>query len=99
MPRPAPVTTATRPSNRSSLNIPALGAARRGARPPLVAPQGTCGADTRSGCHRRFEPEQLTEGAAEHRGAFVVGHTSEQRLDELRAATEGALGVRIVGAP
>src|SRR2546429_358242 len=72
MPRPAPVTTATRPSNRCSL--------------------------TQSGgdwC----EAEDAAEGAAEHGGALVGGHTGELRLDQLLAATERAFGVGVVGSP
>src|SRR5438309_4383805 len=70
MPRPAPVTTATRPSKLRD-----------------------------SGSDGGLEAEEVAEGAAEHGGPLVVGDAGEERLDQLLAAAERSLGVRIVGPP
>src|SRR5947208_5274288 len=70
MPRPAPVTAATRPSNLRD-----------------------------SGSDGGLEAEEPAQGAAENGGAVAGGDTGEKRLDQLLAAAERALGVRIVGPP
>src|SRR3954452_20370949 len=75
MPRPAPVTTATRPSKLCSLN------------------------GARSGGDRGLEAEDATERPTEHRRALGFRHAGELLRDELAAAPEGALGVRVVVAP
>ena len=47
-----------------------------------------------------FEAEQAAEGAADQHGAWlVVGNAGELRRDQLLAAAERALGVRVVVAP
>ena len=48
---------------------------------------------------RRLEAEQPAEGAAEDRGPLVAGNTGELLLDQLAAAAERALCVRVVVAP
>src|SRR5947209_642396 len=48
---------------------------------------------------RRLEAQEIAERAAEHGGTLVGGNPGEERLDQLLAAPEGSLGVRVVGAP
>ena len=87
---------------------PRVGARRRASRSPTsssaasghpsadrTAPRGV---STAALTGRRVA-EQVAERAADHRRALVVGHAGEQRGDQLPAAAERALGVRVVVAP
>src|ERR1700728_2306800 len=90
MPRPAPVTTATRPS-KLCMSTPS---------PPSGAAAFGCGlVGRRRRGKRGLEAQQVTEGPADHGGPLVVGHAGEQLGHELLAAAERSLCVWVVVAP
>src|ERR1700722_12686179 len=90
MPRPAPVTTATRPSKLYVSTRP----------PSSVLPTGACGlVPGGTGGQRGVEAQEVTERAADHGRLLVRRHAGGQLVHQLPAAAERPLGVWVVVAP